>query len=868
MKGSLFILFLCVYQLYSQDLIPNKVLSDRNGLLGNACRTMVQDESGKLWFGTTSGIQYYDGETIKSFEPTIGETVIKLIKREDFIIALTVKSLFKINTLDKKFKKIDLPVTDYHKNVQSDTHIQLITNEDDTLWYDYDLQSINAKPLEFNFPKITMGKYRISIEYKYYITLDSDTIEKGESFSSDVKKLNDSLVIIGTHNGLVIIELKNGLITTKRFIKGLRTDCIFVDRDKNVWVGTADNGIYFFHKNNYLNYFKSVVQGQKKLNCWTVFTIDSTIYFASKQGILRLDGKDDELTIGTKTIRSISALYHQNSLYIGTATNGIFKYSNGGLKQIYFNPNLVLDNTVMQIFNKADTLVCISKQHIIFLKDDQIIKTLSFPELGTKPYAMYINKTPKNYWLSTTTGVTKCDLNFKTLNHYRSKTSKVICMGEFSGNEPVFASMDGGLQHIKNDSLVPYNPSENNYLFCTSYDSINNSYWTSSGEGIYYSNDQKQFMFNHENGLPMTIFNQSGYLKLKDEIIFAGSGGVFKFNPNHLLNTPTLPSVEVKINNVFPKEKEIEFEYDQGSILLELTPILLSDKNVFDLAYFIGNEKYQLASSKQFNIKLNYGTTIFKYVVKNKLTNELNKITYTFVRSTPVWMKFWFKVLIGLLAILLLTGFYFFIKYISTRKKLKTQEQQSKIDHERLRISRELHDNIGARLSYIISSIDMEQHNKNADYKNLESINSFARSTMAELRETIWAVGNKKVNLSELAHRIDLYCKEVNEFSEIDIEANSSISGDKELKPIETINFYRITQEAINNAIKYSAAKKISVVMTDHYISISDNGKGFNLAKKPHGNGLVNMKIRADECNANLDIISDLKKGTHIRITF
>lgn len=851
-----------------QDLIPNKVLSDKNGLTNNICRTIVQDENGKLWFGTTSGILIYDGTNVNAFEPSDGETVIKLIQTEGHIIALTIKSLYRINMLDHKFTMIDLPITDYYRSAYTDSYIQLITNEKDTLWYDFNLEKIEGEPLAFSYPKITLGDYEIFSDRNYYITLHSDTIDKGEANSPDIKKINDSLAFIGTHNGLVKVELKKGGIVKNRFMPGLRIDCVFLDRDKNLWIGTADNGIYFIHKNNYLNYFREVRHEGEKVSCWSIFSIDSTVYLTTQKGIQRLDGEEDEFTKNTKNVRSIAAFYYNQALYIGTATNGILKYSNGNTRQIYFNEDEVLDNTIMQIFNQGDTLIGLSKENLIFLKNDQVVKTIPYQELGIDPYVMHIDKSENNYWLSATTGVLKCNLNFDVLDRYSSKTSRIICMANLEGEEPIFASMDDGLQRIKNHSLVPYHPSENNYFFCTLYDSSNKSYWTSSGNGLFYSNDRQSFMFSSENGLPISSFNQSGYFRYNNEIIFSGGGGAFKFNPNYLLDTPTLPTVEIKVNNAFPASNEIELDYDQGTVIMELNPILPTDKNLFEIEYFVKDTKDNLTTQKQLNLKVDYGTTRFRCVVRNKLTEETSETEYLLIRKKPFWLNLWFKILMGILALLALTGFYFFAKYLVTRRKLRLQEQQNSINQERLRISRELHDNIGARLSYIISSIDLEKHNKNADYKNLEPINSFARDTMTELRETIWAVGNKNVNLSELAHRIDSYCKEVSEFSDINIAVKPNIKRDKELKPIETINFYRITQEAVNNANKYSEAGEVVITITDWTISIVDNGKGFNLEESTYGNGLINMKIRADECGAELKISSHQNKGTHVTILF
>ena len=73
-------------------------------------------------------------------------------------------------------------------------------------------------------------------------------------------------------------------------------------------------------------------------------------------------------------------------------------------------------------------------------------------------------------------------------------------------------------------------------------------------------------------------------------------------------------------------------------------------------------------------------------------------------------------------------------------------------------------------------------------------------------------------------------------------------------------NFYLFFKEAINNAAKYSDAKKVSVCIAqkDHHVemNISDDGKGFDTTKIFSGNGMNTLRKRAAELNADFKIIS------------
>lgn len=198
---------------------------------------------------------------------------------------------------------------------------------------------------------------------------------------------------------------------------------------------------------------------------------------------------------------------------------------------------------------------------------------------------------------------------------------------------------------------------------------------------------------------------------------------------------------------------------------------------------------------------------------------------------------------------------------------------QNQLHQERTRISRDLHDNIGSQLTFIISSVDnMGYLFKTADEKlreRLTGIADFSRTTITQLRDTIWALNKDEISFDDLKSRLFNYIENAKIVKEnitfnFEVNVNQKIS----FNAIEGVNIFRIVQEAINNSLKYSAATKIEVLLYEENgklcLSVEDDGIGFNVEKVNLGNGLENMKNRASSINADFILDSTPDKGTKI----
>lgn len=203
-------------------------------------------------------------------------------------------------------------------------------------------------------------------------------------------------------------------------------------------------------------------------------------------------------------------------------------------------------------------------------------------------------------------------------------------------------------------------------------------------------------------------------------------------------------------------------------------------------------------------------------------------------------------------------------------------ETQNKLQEQRLTISRDLHDNIGAQLTFIISSVDNIK--QGFDIQNiklndkLKYISEFTKSTIVELRDTIWAMNNNEIHFEDLRARI-LNFTEKAKFAKENIDFNFMIDDglDQErLSSVVGMNIYRTIQEAVNNAIKYSDALEIRIDITNLEnqigIEVSDNGIGFDFETTEIGNGLHNMKKRVEDISGIFRVSSETGKGTSISI--
>ncbi|HZB13971.1 MAG TPA: ATP-binding protein [Chryseolinea sp.] len=198
-------------------------------------------------------------------------------------------------------------------------------------------------------------------------------------------------------------------------------------------------------------------------------------------------------------------------------------------------------------------------------------------------------------------------------------------------------------------------------------------------------------------------------------------------------------------------------------------------------------------------------------------------------------------------------------------------------EEERKRIAMDIHDGIGQMLTSLkfqIESINLKESEK--AQSKISEIDLLIKQIIKEVRKVTFNLKPTVLGDYGLQAALNVFIQEIGKL--IDIKLIYKTEGELYRLPqkIEN-NIFRIIQEAINNAIKYSEADLIEVFLqqseNDLIITVKDAGKGFDpkivearSVNIESGRGFFNMYERTEYVNGRLEIISDPGKGTTVQL--
>lgn len=241
---------------------------------------------------------------------------------------------------------------------------------------------------------------------------------------------------------------------------------------------------------------------------------------------------------------------------------------------------------------------------------------------------------------------------------------------------------------------------------------------------------------------------------------------------------------------------------------------------------------------------------------ENKLLqqeNELNRLVLMIV--------------VAVLLLMIALGLWLFNR-IHLKKKQHELLMLQKLQNDKERIARDLHDNVGGQLSYIIYSLDgINDEDKEKRSEVTDSINQSVKSVIGSLRETIWAISDANINVQDFSDKLKVFARDLFKHSSTKINFTESIITQRELNALLGLNLYRMCQEILNNAFKYASATEVKIDFQCEeeklLITISDNGSGFDTTQKNKEQyGLQNIKKRATEFGVSLSLEIEINKGT------
>jgi len=258
---------------------------------------------------------------------------------------------------------------------------------------------------------------------------------------------------------------------------------------------------------------------------------------------------------------------------------------------------------------------------------------------------------------------------------------------------------------------------------------------------------------------------------------------------------------------------------------------------------------------------------------------------FAFIAPTPLYFQAWAIFLYAVLAVALVAAVVREVSHRRLRFALAKLEQQQSLERERMRIARDMHDELGSKLtklSFLSEHAQMDAKAGGPLAGKLEAIAGTSRELLQTMEEIVWVVNPRNDTLENLAAYLSHYASEYfqNTTVDCDIRLPRTIP-DHPLSSEARHNLFLAFEEALNNVLKHAAAANVKIEMTvgqpGFEINVADNGRGFGEPPGPgsppaprdarggrNGNGLKNMRQRLADIGGECLIRSQPGSGTTV----
>ncbi len=376
--------------------------------------------------------------------------------------------------------------------------------------------------------------------------------------------------------------------------------------------------------------------------------------------------------------------------------------------------------------------------------------------------------------------------------------------------------------------------------------------------------------FTTADGLPNS-YVEVAYRDRQNNLWFGTSNGLARFVPEPT-RTRQPPNIFITGLRVSGEPQPIsilgaseipplELASDQRQVTVDFLGLGASLGEKLKYEYRFGDADWTTTSERTVNFA-NLGAGDYQFEVR-AITADRNysqPATVAFRIAAPFWQSPWF--IVGLLTI---TAFliYVFYRYRLTRLL--------EVANMRTSIATDLHDDIGSNLTKIsILSEVVKQRSKQTEEVNLlDSIADISRESVSAMSDIVWSINPNKDSLLDLTRRMRGHSEEICGQSGLRLRFNASETLSKlKLNAEIRRNVYLIFKESLNNIVRHSKAAEVSInfgIRENHlYLSVGDDGSGFEQTPEREGNGLPNMKKRAQDLNGKLEIYSNKNEGAKI----
>ncbi len=699
-----------------------------------------------------------------------------------------------------------------------------------------------------------------------------------------------------------IYRLTNGIIKEiKLFIHVSNTTelltpsiiSIFEDREHNLWFGTDGNGVLLyspaqlkFHKSN-IGFIRCVTPFNGKI--WAG-TFNNGLW---------------ELSPDLSDAKRVNPLHFNNSSYfldlIADQSGRLWIATRTGLevvdkqgKSIWKYPFQCLQAKF--IGQSADTLLLVYDNQLLrikpsdnpaFYSKNQYISIRSLLTVGDY------------YWVGSSDGIYRYEkkLGMQFGINFNSKKIKLSSIPVYSllfYKGLIWAATGNGIECYETDGRVHelsacFVSLKNDVVYTIIPDN-SGRFWITGNNGIgcILPTDDRVIFFNGKNNLQSLEFNFNAACSTYGNFYFGGIKGLnhiqpSSFNPDKVAPLAQLVSLFVCDTAYSPCIPPANLVFKLSRLAPHIGGKVFSTDyvNAGSLLYSFYLEGYQPKWSKQTNSAVFSYRDIppgeYRLFVKcadTYMNWSKPVLLFSFTISLPFYKTWWFLAMLTLTIIGITILVVKQVQKVRYQNQLKEMERQFAIEKERTRISKDMHDEVGASLTRIsiLSELAKQQRDTLKAQEIISQISEISGGVVDEMSEIIWAMNPRNDTLdsfsSYIRHYISGYLETVG--------ISSTFLFPDEIPPHFMSselrrNLFLTVKEALHNVVKHAGATKVHSELTlkGHILLfvIHDNGKGFDEQLiKSWGNGLTNMRKRIEESGGKFTITTGNSHGTRIML--
>ncbi|SKB50507.1 ligand-binding sensor domain-containing protein [Daejeonella lutea] len=425
--------------------------------------------------------------------------------------------------------------------------------------------------------------------------------------------------------------------------------------------------------------------------------------------------------------------------------------------------------------------------------------------------------------------------------------------------------------------------------------------WAGTGRGVNKIKiNTERFKFQvfpaSEGGTPAVECNTMALIFNGGEVWFGTTKGIYIYNIKSVtapVFAPKLQITNTQLINIIngkatltnvSKDHRHKFNPDENNLNISYQAVYLSDpENVNYQHRLVGLESAYSPPGRNTNVSyssLSPGEYEFRVIAYSPRGVKSNTATFAFYISQPYYDTLLFR-----LFIILLMGITFISirEYLAARKRQKVLLRERIKEEEQLKVrqqtSEDFHDDLGNKLARISALSDLLSRMTAGKDEAAKDVIRKIKLNAAELYEgtkhIIWSISPESDNFYEIVLFIRNYATSLLEDTTIDFKVSGVFHELNEIQlPYQySRHLTMIFKEALNNVLKHSKASSVELAVSQPdnnriEITLFDNGIGIQEDIKKYSNGLKNMKTRAQRINGDLQIDSIPGKGTTIKLTF